>query len=55
MGQSLTTGLLQADYGTVHLLQKKTLAATSYISRIILNITLQFESTVYAILCRQVN
>lgn len=55
MGQSLTIGLLQADYGTVHLLQKNTMAATSYISRFILNITLQYESTVYAILGRQAN
>jgi hypothetical protein len=38
-GQSLTIGLLQADYGTVHLFQKNTMAATSYISRFILNIT----------------
>jgi hypothetical protein len=46
---SLTIGLLQADNGTVHLLQKETMAATSYISSFILNITLQ------AILGRQAN
>ena len=55
MGQSLIIGLLQADCGTVHLLQKKTVADNSYISRFIFNITLQFESTVYAILGRQAN
>jgi hypothetical protein len=41
MGQSLTIGLLQADKGTVHLLQKETMAAASYISRFILIIILQ--------------
>jgi len=40
----------------LHLLKKKnTMAATSYISRFILNITLQYESTVYAILGHQAN